>query len=82
VDSRKTTVKREKSRIRNKRVNSENKHQASPLSPQISDKEVSTSECCKPDFVRLPPKRLAVRSFIYPAEAKFLPKQDATYPGS
>jgi hypothetical protein len=46
------------------------------------EKEVSTSECCKPDFVRLPPKRLAVRSFIYPAEAKFPPKRDATYPES
>jgi len=35
---------------------------------------VSISECYKPDFVRLTPKRLAVRSFIYPAEAKFSPK--------
>ena len=82
MDSEKTTVKREKFRIRNKRVNSENKHQVSPLSPQVSDKEVSTSTCCKPDFVRRPPKRLAVRSFIYPAEAKFPPKRDATYPES
>jgi|GEM_PF-5059198 len=45
-------------------------------------KEVSTSACYKPDFVRRPPKRLAVRSFIYPAEAKFPPKRDATYPES
>ena|GEM_PF-2302712 len=29
--------------------------------------EVPISECCKPDFVRRPPERLAVRSFIYPA---------------
>ena len=45
-------------------------------------KKVSTSECCKPDFVRGVPKRSAVRSFIYPAEAKFPPKRDATYPES
>ena len=43
---------------------------------------MSTSTCYKPDFVRLPPKRLAVRSFIYPTEAKFPPKRDATYPES
>ena len=49
---------------------------------RLNKKEVSTSECCKPDFVRRPPKRLAVRSFIYLAEAKFPPKRDATYPES
>lgn len=37
---------------------------------------------CKPDFVHLAPKRGAVRSFIYPAEAEFPPKWNATYPGS
>ena len=52
------------------------------LSSQLSFKKVSTSACCKPDFVRLPPKRLAVRSFIYPTEVKFPPKRDATYPES
>ena len=36
--------------------------------------KVSISECCKPDFVHHAPKRLAVRSFIYLAEAKFPPK--------
>ena len=56
--------------------------QPSTLSPQVSFKKVSTSASCKPDFVRRPPKRLAVRSFIYPAEAKFPPKRDATYPES
>jgi len=35
---------------------------------------VSISECCKPDFVHHAPERLAVRSFIYLAEAKFPPK--------
>ena len=50
--------------------------------PQLAFKKVSTSACCKPDFVRLPPKRLAVRSFIYPTEVKFPPKRDATYPES
>jgi|GEM_PF-3350142 len=40
----------------------------------VPREEVSTSVCYKPDCVRRPPKRLAVRSFIYPAEAEFPPK--------
>lgn len=43
---------------------------------------MSISGRCKPDFVRLAPKRGAVRSFIYPAGAEFPPEWDATYPGS
>jgi hypothetical protein len=40
------------------------------------------AECCKPDFVHHPPRRVIVRSFIYLTEAKSSPKRSATYPES
>ena len=52
------------------------------LSRRKKWEKVSIQECCKPDFVRSAPKRRAVRSFIYAAEAAPPPRRGATYPES